>query len=77
MGLSHLKFKKFAAQLPKSQQLKLTPCLLRKANQQRLFENPEAKAIVEIRLAPGNQEKQAETALKTYLQKKLRKDYEI
>ena len=43
----------------------------------KLFENPEAKAIVEIRLAPGNQEKKAETALKTYLQKKLREDYNL
>ena len=43
----------------------------------KLFEDPGAKAMVEIRLAPGNQEKQAEIALKTYLQGKLPKDYMI
>ncbi len=43
----------------------------------KLFEDPRAKAIVEIRLAPGNQEKQAEAALKTHLQKNLFKDYNL
>jgi acetylornithine deacetylase/succinyl-diaminopimelate desuccinylase-like protein len=40
----------------------------------KLFEDSSAKAIVEIRLAPGNQEKKAENALKEYLQKKLPKN---
>ncbi|HIA32694.1 MAG TPA: M20/M25/M40 family metallo-hydrolase, partial [Nitrospinaceae bacterium] len=43
----------------------------------KLFENRGAKAMVEIRIAPGNQEKQAEIELKTYLQEKLHKDYEM
>jgi acetylornithine deacetylase/succinyl-diaminopimelate desuccinylase-like protein len=42
-----------------------------------LFEDSSAKAIVEIRLAPGNQEKKAENALKEYLQENLPKDYKI
>ena len=43
----------------------------------KLFENRGAKAMVEIRIAPGNQEKQAEIELKTYLEEKLHKDYEM
>jgi hypothetical protein len=43
----------------------------------KIFEDPSARAIVEVRLAPGNQEKKAETALKKYLQKKLPKDYNM
>ncbi|MBT6663075.1 MAG: M20/M25/M40 family metallo-hydrolase [Nitrospina sp.] len=42
-----------------------------------LFEDSSAKAIVEIRLAPGNKEKKAENALKEYLQENLPKDYKI
>jgi acetylornithine deacetylase/succinyl-diaminopimelate desuccinylase-like protein len=43
----------------------------------KLFENSEAKAMVEIRLAPGNQEKKAKIELKAYLQKKILKDYKM
>ena len=43
----------------------------------KLFESPEAKAMVEIRLAPGNLEKKAETELKTHLQKKILKEYKM
>ena len=41
------------------------------------FEDSSAKAIVEIRLAPGNQEKKAENALKTHLKKKLPKGCDL
>mgnify|MGYP005637518629 FL=1 len=43
----------------------------------KIFDDPSARAIVEIRLAPGNQEKKAGIALKKYLQKKLPKDYNM
>jgi len=43
----------------------------------KLFENPKAKAMVEIRLAPGNHEKKAETELKAHLQKKILKEYKM
>jgi len=43
----------------------------------KLFKDSSAKAMVEIRLAPGNQEKQSEKALKAFLQKKLPSDYNM
>jgi acetylornithine deacetylase/succinyl-diaminopimelate desuccinylase-like protein len=43
----------------------------------KLYQNTEAKAMVEIRLAPGNREKKAEAELKSYLQKKILKEYKI
>lgn len=43
----------------------------------KLFENPSAKAMVEIRLAPGNQEKEAESSLKAYLKKHLPEGYDM
>jgi acetylornithine deacetylase/succinyl-diaminopimelate desuccinylase-like protein len=55
--------------------MKTQSLFVEKDESAKLFEDPSARAIVEIRLAPGNQEKQAEVALKTYLQEKLPKDY--
>ena len=55
--------------------IKTQSLFVEKDESAKLFEDPSAKAMVEIRLAPGNQEKQAEIALKTYLQEKLPKDY--
>jgi len=55
--------------------MKTQSLFVEKDESAKLFEDSGAKAMVEIRLAPGNQEKQAEIALKTYLQEKLPKDY--
>jgi len=56
-------------------EVKTQSLFVEKDESAKLFEDPSAKAMVEIRLAPGNHEKKAETALKTYLQEKLPKYY--
>ena len=66
---------KFFSTPSEKPEMKTQSLFVEKDESAKLFEDPGAKAIVEIRLAPGNQEKQAEIALKTYLQEKLPKAY--
>jgi len=54
--------------------MKTQSLFVEKDESAKLFEDSSARAIVEIRLAPGNQEKKSENALKAYLQEKLPKD---